>query len=805
MTAPFNDLKVLDLSTGFAGSFCSRLLADFGADVYKGVIAGNTDVSTTYGPIFEGYDGLLESGMYHYLNLNKKSINSLLPSSNAQEILRNLDVLVVDFSNTENGRNYVKSIFQNMSDEALICSITPFGEDSDWTGRPYSDFTIQALSSYCSVNGVEGSPPLKEPGTETEFITGANAFTGLVSALMYRDLTGIGQTINTSILHSTLSSYSPYLLAALYTGEPRKQQEQGLHFGLVPCRDGYVSMSVRHEPTWENLWIFFGEPEFSWDERFDSAAKRRKNEKELGEILIPKLKEFSRQELLTGLSPLRILVGPANSIEDLVIDKHLKERETFHHYNEGTPLIFPSNPIKMSKTPPKWERSAPPNDACNLEDSLRFKDSESTPKESVNRASENKKGPLSGLRATVLTQAWAGAYCTQLLGDLGMEVIQVESVTRLDPWRGGVPPYINGLYPNKEPGDNPWERNALYNGVNRNKKGITLDLNDDECKRALMDLLSISDVFVENFSGRVIGNLGLDYDELKQVNPALVMMRMPTYGTYGDYANFPGNGGTTEPVSGMSYLMGYENGPPLNSGIMHTDAYSGILAAGAVLTALRHAMRSGVGQCVEFSQQDATISLLAEYIMEYSLTGISPGRQGNTQRNYSPQGSYITSDGKWIAISISNEMEWKVFCDIIGASSLKKDDRFVDAELRRQHRSVLDQLISDAIVTFNSRFILKSLQASGIACEIVLNTYEVMTDKMFNKMGLLENLDQPYCGVYSQVKPPWEFSVTPAIIERVAPLLGQHTEIVLTDIAGWTPERIMSLYTSGTSGRTPTM
>ncbi|GIS64320.1 MAG: CoA transferase [Chloroflexota bacterium] len=394
-----------------------------------------------------------------------------------------------------------------------------------------------------------------------------------------------------------------------------------------------------------------------------------------------------------------------------------------------------------------------------------------------------------------MTQAWAGAYCTQLLGDLGMEVIQVESVTRLDPWRGGVPPYINGLYPNKEPGENPWERNALYNGVNRNKKGITLDLNDDECKRALMDLVSISDVFVENFSGRVIGNLGLDYDELKKVNPALVMMRMPTYGTYGDYANFPGNGGTTEPVSGMSYLMGYENGPPLNSGIMHTDAYRGNFWR-PVRSWLHYAMLCVLvlDNVSSFHNRMKTISLLAEYIIEYSLTGISPGRQGNTQRNCSPQGSYITSDGKWIAMSISDEMEWKVFCDIIGASALKEDDRFVDAELRRQHRSVLDQLISESIVTLNSKLFLRSLQASGIACEMVLNTYEVMTDKMFNKMGLLQSLDQPYCGVYSQVKPPWEFSVTPAIIERVAPLLGQHTEIVLTDIAGWPSERI-SLYT----------
>jgi crotonobetainyl-CoA:carnitine CoA-transferase CaiB-like acyl-CoA transferase len=743
--------------------------------------------------------------MYHYLNLNKKSVKAIPSPQNFQEVLRNLDILIADFSNTERDTKYAKSIFRNMSDEALICSITAFGIDTQWASRPYSDFTIQALASYCSVNGVEGAPPLKEPGTETEFITGANAFTGLVSAIMHRDLTGVGQTLDTSVLHSTLSSYSPYLLAALYTGEPRKRQEQGLHFGLVPCRDGYVSMSVRHEPTWENLWIFFGEPEFSLDERFDSTARRRKNEEELKGILIPKLKEFSRQDLLLGLSPLRILVGPANSIEDLLRDGHLQERETFHHYNLGTQLTFPSNPIKMSQTPPKLDGSAPPIDDCNLSDHLRFQDLISNSAEITNGTSDNKKGPLSGLRATVLTQAWAGAYCTQLLGDLGMEVIQVESVTRLDPWRGGVPPYINGLYPNKEPGENPWERNALYNGVNRNKKGITLDLNDDECKLALMDLVSISDLFVENFSGRVIGNLGLGFDKLKQVNPSLVMMRMPTYGTYGPYANFPGNGGTTEPVAGMSYLMGYENGPPLNSGIMHTDAYSGILAAGASLIALRHRIRTGVGQCVELSQQDATISLLAEYIIEYGLTGASPGRQGNVQRNCSLQGSYLSSDEKWIAISIFDEMEWEEFCNIIGSDSLRRDARFIDAESRRQHRGSLDHIISELMVAYHSKTISKLLQNSGLACEIVLNTYEVMTNDIFKEMGLLEGLHQPHCGVYDQVKPPWEFSVTPAIIETSAPMLGQHTETVLTDIVGWAPERITSLYTSGKSGRTPTM
>ena len=172
MIAPFSDLKVLDLSSRFAGSFCSRLLADFGAEVYKGVIPGTSDVSMTYGPMFEGSDGSMESGMYHYLNLNKKSVKAIPSLQNFQAVLRNLDILIADFSNTENDTKYAKSIFQNMSDEALICSITAFGKDTQWADRPYSDFTIQALASYCSVNGVQGAPPLKEPGTETEFITG---------------------------------------------------------------------------------------------------------------------------------------------------------------------------------------------------------------------------------------------------------------------------------------------------------------------------------------------------------------------------------------------------------------------------------------------------------------------------------------------------------------------------------------------------------------------------------------------------------------------------------------------------------
>lgn len=797
MIAPFSGLWVLDMSRGFAGSFCSRLMADQGASVFKMSLKGRKDISFDYGSPLGIYPDKPDTPIYHYLNLNKMPVNIEGSKDRFYDFLSNVDVLVEDLSSHERGESIVTSFLSHIPPNALTCAINPFYRDSKWSNRPSSDLTAQAMAGYCSVNGTPGETPLKEPGTETEFMSGANAFLGLVSALVHRDKTGNGQSLEVSTQHSALSSYGPYLLGALQTQEPRRQQQQGLHFGLLPCKDGYVSISVRHELTWEHLWVYFGDPDFAKDPRFDTAAKRRENEHQLLEILLPLLACYTRQELLTGLSPFRILVGPANSIRDLIEDDHLKARNSFFRYGNSSQLTMPSNPIRMTKTPWKFRNLAPEPLAVKLPD-LGLKKNKVKPPFPVRGY-----GPLHGMRAIVLTQAWAGAYCTQLLGDLGMEILQVESVNRLDPWRGGIPPKLSGLYPDKIPGDSPWNRNALYNSVNRNKKGITLDLNDADCKSALLDMVSCSDLFVENFSGRVIGNLELNYEILRKVNPSLIMLRMPTYGTYGPYSNFPGNGGTTEPVSGMSYLMGYEGGPPMNSGIMHTDAYSGILAAGAAVTALRHRLRTGEGQLVELSQQESTVSLLAEYIMESSLSGELLERQGNSQRNAAPQGCYLSADKAWIALTVFNQENWITFCGAISSPDLIEDVRFKDIESRTKNRKALDNIISTIIGKRHSGEFSRKLRTLGIPCEIVQNTYEAAQSKDFKEMGMFEKVRHPDTGPFDHVSPPWIFSATPARLESPAPTLGQHTEEVLLSIVGWTSDKVAELLASEHSGDSP--
>ena len=799
--APFSNLKVLDFSADFAGSYCSKLLADFGASVKKIIYEGRGDRSASYGPFIDDFRDSKSSAMFHYMNYNKEVIPVPEGTQLNEKLLLSADLLIEDFSSKDfNFCGLDLEKIRKLNPDILICSLTPFGRETEWVDKPWSDLTIQALTGMCSVNGEQGKAPLKEPGTESEFITGANAFVASVAALINRDVTGVSQGVNVSILKSVLHSYSPYLLAALHTRNPREQQSQGLHFGLIPCKDGYVSLSVRHEPTWEHMWLFFGDPEFSENPKFDTAAKRRINEEELSEILLPILAQYSRKDLLHGLSPLRILVGIANSVSDLLEDEHLKARNAFINYeSEGKSWQMPGPPFQMSLTPWKFESSATPEGFQIWEEPLKLTNKTSKSLSALNKP----KGPLSGMRGIVLTQAWAGAYSTQLLSDLGMEIIQVESVTRIDPWRGGVPPRLAGLYPNSNPGDNPWDRNALYNGVNRGKKAITLDLSHSEAKEVFMELVSISDVVVENFSGRVISNLGLDYESLRSVNPSVVMVRMPTYGTSGPYSNYPGNGGTTEPVSGMSFLMGYHDGPPVNSGIMHTDAYSGVLACGATITALRERLISGVGQEVDISQQEVSMTLLAEYIMEGSLSGESPGRQGNINRDYAPQGCYLSKDSYWIAISVKTDRQWKSFCDSLMLDSLVTDEDYSTKEFRKMNAVRLDREISKKMGNCIASEVVGKLQAESVPCEVISTLLEAAENDDFYQMGLFEKIFHSESGNFYYPVPPWDFENNPRNAQEPAPTLGEHSEEIFSNLNGWSENEITRFKNLGLTGTDP--
>ena len=254
--------------------------------------------------------------------------------------------------------------------------------------------------------------------------------------------------------------------------------------------------------------------------------------------------------------------------------------------------------------------------------------------------------PLSHITIADLTQAWAGTYATQLLGDLGAEVIKIESRSRLDPWRGAFKADRGiAAYPSDGPGERPYNRNYLHNSVNRNKFGITLDLANEEGKKLFLGLVRKVDVVAENFTPRVLPNFGLEYERLLAENSALILLSMPAYGLEGPYSDYPGIGGTMEPMSGNTALLGEPGGRPHNSGVMYPDAVAGQHGAAAVVVALRRRSRTGEGSHMEIAQHETTMALTAPFYVHKDWNAPVGNRDFAVEENFTAR----NDDGSWEA------------------------------------------------------------------------------------------------------------------------------------------------------------
>lgn len=412
-------------------------------------------------------------------------------------------------------------------------------------------------------------------------------------------------------------------------------------------------------------------------------------------------------------------------------------------------------------------------------------------------------GPLQGVQAIVLTQAWAGTFCTELLGLLGADVIQVESRQRLDSWRGGtyaaqVPSHLEGRASEQQ----PWNTNALYNSVNLNKRCVTLDLSRPEGVAIFKRLVPFADIIAENYSPRVMANFGLDHASLKKIKPDAILISLSAYGATGPYANIPGIGGTIEPMSGMSNLLGYEDGPPLNSGQMYPDPVAGYYGAAAALLALRHRDRTGEGQHVDLSMQDANMTFVADALIEYAVRGRVRGRLGNRHMTLAPHNVYPCRDDGWIALACRNEEEWQWLCDVALQPDWATDERYLDKAARKRNEAALDEAIG-AWTKRHDAAELEDLLADAIPAARVAKAADVGANPQLVDRGFIVNLDHPQTGRLDYVGVPARFSETPGRVSRPAPLQGEHSWEVFSAFLGMSREEYDRLVEIGVTGSGP--
>jgi benzylsuccinate CoA-transferase BbsF subunit len=396
---------------------------------------------------------------------------------------------------------------------------------------------------------------------------------------------------------------------------------------------------------------------------------------------------------------------------------------------------------------------------------------------------------LAGFRCVDFSWVFAGPYCGQLLGDLGMEMIKIESRKRMDVVRN-YPPFAHD--------DRRLNSSGYWNTHNRSKYSINLDMKSEKAREIVTQLIGMSDLVLENFSARGMKAIGFDYPRLREINPRIVYCSMAGFGHRGPYKNYVAYGPMQESQAGIVNLTGWPDGQPSRVGTSYPDAAAGVSAAFTIVAALRHARRTGQGQWIDLGQTLTAAALTDTAVIEYTVNGEIQQRNGDYHRFFAPHNVYPCSgDDKWCAISVENDEDFTALVTTIGQAELAHDARFATNAARLQNRQELDELIEKWTVQYDHYTVMHRLQAAGVAAGAVLSTGEFVEDEHIKARGYMESFDHPVAGEKLYPGVPFKMSMTPGYIHRPAPCLGADTEYILKNLLGMGDEQIKVLDDEG--------
>ena len=409
---------------------------------------------------------------------------------------------------------------------------------------------------------------------------------------------------------------------------------------------------------------------------------------------------------------------------------------------------------------------------------------------------------LEGVRILDFSRIWAGPHATKLLADMGAEVIKVESTRAWDPHRMIVG---SGNLPDGERGDDPWNRSGWFNTLHMSKYGVTAEMRHPKGKALLEELVSISDVVIENFRAGLMKRRGLGYDQLKKIRPDLIMVSMPAFGNTGPWRDFIQYGIGQEQLGGIASMNGYLDDPsPVKSGVNFGDPVSGAHAAAAVLSALYRRRRTGQGLFIDLSQLESSIMTIGEHLLGFQMNGRNPGNRGNRHPVYAPHGVYrCAGDDQWVTIAVSSDAEWQSLCQGMGRPELAADARFADLLARRKHQDEIDEIISKWTQDRDSTDVMNDLQSRGVAATPVLKGEGIFTDLHVQRRAPRDLAVHPAIGPYFMPGISWKMSETPGTVRWPAPTLGEHNGRIYGDLLGMSETAVADLVAEGVSGTTP--
>ena len=789
-------VKVLELGTMVSAAHATKLMADLGADVIK-VEEPQGDPARHRGPFPSGVADPEKSGLFLYLNTNKRGVT--LDLSRQQNelhcLVRWADILVHNYPPsmmTEYGIAY--DSFREVNPRLVMCSITPFG----LTG-PHKDYHAYELTvahaggwAWLSPGASERPdlPPLKAFGQQCDFQGGLAAATAALAAYTRALSTGVGEHIDLSVQAFIASFLEQAIVYYSYLGRvaSRLGQRYMYPWGMYECQDGLIFLVCPEEDQWERLVKLMGNPEWTTWDIFSGRSNRIKNQDALRVYVEEWTRQWKVEDLFHAGQARRLCFAPVLTMAGLARQEQLRARHFFvdvTHPRADTLTHFGA-PYQLHE--PWWRirRPAPLLGEHNAEMASAMSQVSNSPFLVPNSQSLVPQLPLEGLRVADFSWVWAGPYCTMHLAYLGAEVVKIESRAHLDLMRR-LPIAPKGVKPG-------YDASGPFNQWNQSKKSIQLNLRKAEGLALAKQLIQHSDVVIDNFATGVMDDVGLGYEELKKINPELIVVSISGYGHTGPLRDYMGYGPAIPPLTGLSALTGYLNGPPQELGVSIGDPNAGITAAAAICAALAARKRTGRGQYIDVALWSAATVLAAEGWMEYAMNGAEPLRQGNRDVWMAPHNCFRCHGGDaWVAIACGSEEEWRALCREMGQPHLAEDPRFRTARERKAHEDELEQYIT-AWTTEHDRWeITRALQAVGVAAFPSMSSKDLVEDTHLNGRGFFARLPHPQVGTQTHTGIPWILTNAPNGVRFPAPLLGQHTDEILRNVLGYSDEDIARL------------